>query len=130
SGAISGLAIKHTLDVTQFGMLRKDDPFEVVFNPGTDKVEKRGLGPVPVHRGDTGRSPVTTAQPRVHGATERYKFIGISRIGQFVSEAEGWLGRWSHAVFVAESVPIGESTRSGDGDLRCNYHGMKLGQVF
>jgi len=32
------------LDFTQEGILRKDDLFKVVFNPGADKREKRILG--------------------------------------------------------------------------------------
>src|SRR5947209_18109237 len=72
TSSIAGLAIKHTLDVTQLGMLRKDDAFEVVFDPGTDEVEKRCLGPVPAFCGNTGYwSLVTTTQPRVHIAAER-----------------------------------------------------------
>jgi hypothetical protein len=40
--------------VSQFGILRKDDFLEVVFNPGTDKVEKQFLGPAPAFCGSTG----------------------------------------------------------------------------
>src|ERR1700722_6633605 len=35
------------LGFTQLGMLRKDDAFEVVHDPGPDKLEKRVLGPAP-----------------------------------------------------------------------------------
>ena len=37
---------KNALDVSEKGVLRKDDLFEVVFNPGSDKREKRILGQV------------------------------------------------------------------------------------
>src|SRR5690348_1859051 len=69
--SITGLAVEHTLDVTQFGMLRKYDAFEVVLDPGTDKVEQLGLGPVPASGGNTGYwSSVTAVQPRINNATE------------------------------------------------------------
>ncbi len=35
-----------SLDFTQGGILRKDDRFEVVFNPGADKREKGVLGQI------------------------------------------------------------------------------------
>ena len=41
------MALKRSLYLTQFGILRKYDAFEVVFDPGSDKVEKQCLGPVP-----------------------------------------------------------------------------------
>src|SRR5947209_2139318 len=70
--SITGLAVEHTLDVTQFGMLRKDDAFEVVLYPGTDKVEQLCLGPVPAICGNTGYwSLVTTTQPGIHRAAEQ-----------------------------------------------------------
>jgi len=47
-------SLKHTLHVSQCGILRKDDLLEVVLDPGTDKVEKRGLGPAPANCRDTG----------------------------------------------------------------------------
>ena len=40
-------ALQRTFHVSQFGKLRKDDFFEVVFNPGTDKVGKQAPGPAP-----------------------------------------------------------------------------------
>jgi hypothetical protein len=36
-------------------MLRKDDSFKVVFDPGSDEVEKLCLGPIPALGGNTGR---------------------------------------------------------------------------
>src|SRR5690349_6426309 len=70
--SIAGLAVEHTLYVSQFGMLRKDDAFEVVLNPGTNKVEQLCLGPVPAICGNNGYwSLVTAAQPRIHRAAER-----------------------------------------------------------
>ncbi len=42
----AGAARKNALDFTEKGILRKDDLFEVVFDPGSDKREKRILGPV------------------------------------------------------------------------------------
>jgi hypothetical protein len=42
----AGAARKDALDFTEKGILRKDDLFEVVFDPGSDKREKRILGPV------------------------------------------------------------------------------------
>src|SRR5260370_32547574 len=48
-------------------MLRKDDSFKVVFNPGSDKVELQGLGPASTLRfsGDTG-SAAPRNRPRTH----------------------------------------------------------------
>ena len=46
--------LQRTFYVTQFGILRKDDSFKVVFNPGTDKVEKQAPGPAPATRRSTG----------------------------------------------------------------------------
>ncbi len=46
--------LQRTFNVTQFGILRKDDSFEVVFNPGTDKVEKQAPGPAPASCRSTG----------------------------------------------------------------------------
>src|SRR5690348_7068478 len=81
--SIAGLTVEHTLDVTQFGMLREYDAFEVVLNPGTDEVEKLCLGPVPASCGNTGCwSLVTAAQPRIHIAAERYDFSGLRSNGQ------------------------------------------------
>ena len=42
----AGATRKYALDFTEKGILRKDDLFEVVFDPGSDKREKRILGPV------------------------------------------------------------------------------------
>src|SRR5207253_8479167 len=53
-GIPRAFSLEHTLHLAQFGMLRKDDLFEVVFDPGTDEVEKRGLGPAPAAGRDTG----------------------------------------------------------------------------
>src|ERR1017187_175235 len=53
-------ALQRTLSFTQFGILRKDDLFKVVLDPGPDKREKRILGPAPSKR-STG---VHLAQPR------------------------------------------------------------------
>ena len=50
----AGAAHKNALDFTEKGILRKDDLFKVVFDPGSDKREKRILGPVLSQREDTG----------------------------------------------------------------------------
>src|ERR1019366_6426975 len=71
---IGAFALEHSLHVTQFGILRKDDSFKIVFYPGSDEVEKRILGPVPVTiGGNTGYIQVTytqVAQPLKRGAVE------------------------------------------------------------
>src|SRR5437763_16300793 len=86
--SIAGLAVEHTLDVTQFGLLRKDDAFEVVFDPGTDKVEQLCLGPVPAICGDTGSWRLITAtQPRIHRAAESEDFSGLWSAGHDSSAA-------------------------------------------
>src|ERR1700691_827892 len=50
----AGAAHKNALDFTERGMLRKDDLFKVVFDPGSDKREERILGPVFSLGEDTG----------------------------------------------------------------------------
>jgi hypothetical protein len=42
----AGAARKNALDFTEKGMLRKDDLFKVVFDPGSDKRKDWILGPV------------------------------------------------------------------------------------
>ena len=70
---------EHTLDLAQFGILRKDDLFKVVFDPGTDKVEKRGLGPAPAFTQGTPRAsrlmPTLvdrSATQKAHGRTQPF----------------------------------------------------------
>src|SRR3954447_17303256 len=105
-------------------MLRKDDAFEVVFNPGTDKVEKLCLGPVPATCGNTGCwSLITAAQPGIHTAAERYDFSGLRSIGQSSSA----LGRGARAhrfggFTFRKRVPVGKGLRSGDADLRRDHN--------
>src|ERR1700730_13932618 len=67
--------LQRTLPFTQFGILRKDDFFEVVLDPGPDKLEKRILGSAPSKR-STG---VRLAQPCR---------IGTAKLNHSI----GWLG--------------------------------------
>src|SRR5579884_2117165 len=60
-------------------MLGKDDFFEIVFDPGTDKVEKLCLGPVSFIGGDTG---VLVVQPNGYCPAELSKSIDFSAGGQ------------------------------------------------
>src|SRR4030088_201315 len=64
--------LQHTLSFTQFGILRKDDFFEVVLDPGPDKLEKWILSSAPSKR-STG---VTLAQPCRIGTTKLNHSIG------------------------------------------------------
>src|SRR6266700_4072632 len=70
-------------------MLRKDDSFKVVFNPGSDKVELQGLGPASTLRfsGDTGSAAPDYArlrkQPRGNLTAAHIHSIGGSRRRQF-----------------------------------------------
>src|SRR5579864_1896624 len=72
------LALQDTFYLTQIGILRKDDAFEVVLDPGSDEVEKQCLGPVPAYRGNTGCRLIRgyrsrrniLAQPSIHRLTE------------------------------------------------------------
>src|ERR1700747_1856799 len=66
--------------------MRKDDLFEVVFNPGTDEVEKQGLGPAPATCRDTGNAPAfkrNLPQPRGNLPAERIHSIGGTKPRQF-----------------------------------------------
>ena len=47
------------------GILRKDDPFKVVFDPGSDKREDRILGPVFSPGEDTGGSAARQMQQQI-----------------------------------------------------------------
>src|SRR3984893_18594485 len=64
--------LQHTFPFTQFGILRKDDFFEVVLDPGPDKLEKWILSSAPSKR-STG---VTLAQPCRIGTTKLNHSIG------------------------------------------------------
>src|SRR5262249_8738999 len=118
-----GLAIEKLLDLAQFGILRKYDAFEVVFDPGTDKVEKRCLGPIPTIGRDTGGSLVTTTQPPINIVAEHFQFIGLSSIGQFSRRRPGW-GMVS--IRFHQMVPIGERLGGRDPNRRSNNHTMDL----
>ena len=65
----AGAAHKNALDFTEKGMLRKDDLFKVVFDPGSDKREKRILGPVFSQRRRHRRSAVRQMQQRSTDST-------------------------------------------------------------
>src|SRR5579862_4323023 len=69
-------------------MLRKDDLFKVVFNPGTDEVEKQGLGPAPATCRDTGLASRTlagnAAQPRRNYTAKLHHSIGGVEPRQFL----------------------------------------------
>src|SRR3954470_22217062 len=68
-------------------MLWKDDLLEVVFYPGTDKVEQWVLGPASVSCGDTGSARLACNRPRIQPSgnltAELQHSIGLSRNGQF-----------------------------------------------
>src|SRR4051794_15049631 len=78
---------KRTFCFTQFGIPRKDDLFEVVFDPSPDKPEKRVLGPAPSKR-STG---VRLAQPRRQLTAKLNHSIGHLRPRQFRN------GLWGHS---------------------------------
>src|SRR5262249_4026825 len=100
-------SLQHTFDLAYCGILGKDDTFEVVFNPGTDKVEKQCLGPVPALVWDTGWGKPATAQPFIPSTTELIDSIVAVRVRQF-------------------SVPLGEGARRGDANLRGCGHAMQF----
>src|SRR5215471_17885731 len=97
-------------------MLRENDTFEVVFYPGTDKVEKQCLGPVPAFAWDTGWRESSTAQPLKNRIAERIYFIGAVRGRQFCG-----------GLLV---VPFGKGGRRRDAGLRCGDHAMKRWKVL
>src|SRR5260370_17183151 len=69
-------------------MLRENDTFKVVSNPGTDKVEKHCLGPVPAFAWDTGWGKTTSTQPFKNGVTEHTHSIGAIVVRQFLPRGE------------------------------------------
>ena len=72
-------AQQRTLAITQLGVFRKDDLFEVVLDPGPDKLENVILGPAPSKR-STG---VRFTQPRRQAAAKQIHSIGPVRTRQF-----------------------------------------------
>src|SRR5262249_13627034 len=130
-------ALEHTLHVTQFGVLRKDDAFEVVLNPGTDKVEKQCLGPVPRPAGNTGWG--STAQPRKHTVTEPIDCTGVVRGSQFAlvvrdvtriagAAVEGLLALLPFVAYLL--VPVAKGLGRRDAHIRRGDHAVVSGQVF
>src|SRR3981081_1870655 len=91
--------LQHMLSFTQFGILRKDDFFEVVLDPGPDKLEKRVLGSAPSKR-STG---VTLAQPCRIGTTKLNHSIG------WLGERQFGVGKGGASV---ATYPLGR-TRCG-----------------
>src|SRR5258708_3153993 len=92
-------ALQSTLTFTQLGILRKDDFFKVVLDPGPDKREKRILGPAPPKR-STG---VHLAQPCRQPSAKLIHSIGCGRERQFCGTlcrdcySSGWdHGPWQH----------------------------------
>src|SRR6202051_3595799 len=74
-------ALQRTFYYTQFGILRKDDLFKVVLDPGPDKLEKWIPAPAPSKR-STG---VTFAQPRRKPSAKLNHSIGCCWHRQFHS---------------------------------------------
>src|SRR5581483_11042811 len=99
-------------------MLRKDDLFEVVFYPGTDEVEKQGLGPAPA---STARDTGCTAQPSRYRAAELDHSIGVRQTRQF--------GRRDAGGTLLQ-VPVGEGFRSRNPDRRGCDHASRRRQVW
>src|ERR1700752_371783 len=103
-------------------MLWKDDSFEVVFDPGTDEVEKQGLGPAPAHCRDTGWTPRflsrNAAQPRANQTAKLHHSIG--RVG----------GRQFHGI-LSSSLGTAELGTIGVGtDALVRAGRALLGRVF
>ena len=72
-------AQKRALAITQLGIFRKDDLFEVVLDPGPDKLEKVILGPAPSKRSTGERF----TQPHRQPATKLNHSIGQAGTRQF-----------------------------------------------
>src|SRR5437660_4542093 len=75
-------------------MLRKNDSFKVVFNPGSDKVELQGLGPASTPGGDTGSAAPRSrprTQPRGNLTADLQHSIGVSRSSQFGIAQTVWI---------------------------------------
>src|ERR1700682_1117684 len=96
--------LERTLPFTQFGILRKDDFFEVVLDPGPDKLEKWILSTAPSKR-STG---VKLAQPCRIGATK-------------LNHSIGWLGerQFRGARVCSARVGTGTLARPGRAELGC-----------
>src|SRR5664280_614827 len=118
-------ALQDTFYLTQIGILRKDDAFEVVLDPGSDEVEKRCLGPVPAYRGNTGcrltrrysSRENTLAQPGIHRLTELVNCTCGSSAGQF---------RFSRD----QIVPLRKGLWSRNANWRRHQHQVHAGQIM
>src|SRR5260370_42666722 len=134
-------------------MLRKDDSFKVVFNPGSDKVELQGLGPPSTLRfsGDTGSAAPRSrprTQPRGNLTADLQHSIGGSGGGQFgVARTAriprghvgtGALARPGRAMLgkfagggtrATQTVPIRKCFGGRNSNLRRRYYARRRGQV-
>src|SRR5260370_5573913 len=111
-------------------MLRKYDPLEVVFDPGTDKVEKRCLGPASALCGDAG---CRTTQPGKNTQAEPIYSIEAAVLSQFRGMGSirssnirrrvtppGWRCiRFRHELIPIGKCPWGRNSERGGG----NYAG-------
>src|SRR5664280_2143219 len=118
-------ALQDTFYLTQIGILRKDDAFEVVLDPGSDEVEKRCLGPVPAYRGNTGcrltrgygSRENTFAQPGKYSLAELVHCTCGSSAGQF---------RFSRD----QSVPLRKRLWSRNANWRRHQHQVHARQIL
>src|SRR6202051_5302555 len=78
-------ALQRNFSFTQFGILRKDDLFKVVHDPGPDKLEKWILAPAPSKR-STG---VPLAQPCRQPSAKLIHSIGWAGHRQFCTAFAG-----------------------------------------
>ena len=139
---------QRTLTFTQLGILRKDDLFKVVFDPGPDKLKKRILGPAPSKR-STGVKP---AQPRRHLTAKLNHSIGCPRQRQFSGRAyvgTGTLARPGRAKLGSLSctsrnsrrhrrptsslrppIPLRKRIRSRNPHLRRHHHTRHRRQIL
>ncbi len=138
-------ALQQLFYLSQLGILRKDDAFEVVLDPGSDEVEKRCLGPVPAKCGNTGCRPnlyptksksgtcrgpclrKTLAQPGKHTRAELvYCTCGISA-GQCGLGLSGW-GSKRRVCTRDQRVPLRESLGRRDPNRRRDHDDVRHGK--
>src|SRR4051812_29718778 len=105
-------------------MLRKDDAFEVVFDPGTDEVEKQCLGPVPATSGNTGEVPISQLNTaRLNGEIVSDPVLCVNFAS--LAGSRGWvwspyLSSHSEKASGVETATFGSAMTQGMGGRSCS----------
>src|SRR6516164_1493363 len=132
--------LQDALNLTQLGIFRKDDAFEVVFDPGLDEVEKRCLGPVPALGGNTGcwHFHITTLRKETFAPSSVYRLIELSYCTCHVGDGQRGLGHLvaCHAEClvcvspIEQSVPLSECLGRRDSYSRSDHNQRNFRKIL